>query len=501
MEVRQLYASNATFTPWDEAQLSVPQPTLAQIVAPADFRLLVAEKVGADSRAQAHRPELWADAPACNLTSGELQQLHQRVKAVATVLGEKSFWLREVLFAGWSGGDLREAWRDLLAAVDALVSEAGTAQRLAAAHGSELPKGGPLGEVAAMLGQIADHLEGGGTLGPMTRVTSRAWHMLLKECRVDAREPQALDKIRALRAKAQLEVNRSRLADRWRRLVECHDGPAFESFGASPERAAQGYGKEILARLEWRAIVWEPLTAELRAAGFRWEEWLAAYPPVAGDHGELTRAERAGSQGLAEVVEAQAALMRQAELSAALSQQRTYLAAFPQSEAASVLLQAQDEWNTEMYEEASRELARLEGIANTYQTRLALLARIENAAPTWARAIAQRKGGHDAPQPLGDSTAAWRWRQWHQELDRRASVSITELQERLNAKQDELRTLAAQIIEHETWAAQRERTVLQSQQALMGYVQTIRRVGKGTGKRVPELLRHRPQAKRVTRVS
>src|SRR5258708_1004828 len=185
-----------------------------------------------------------------------------------------------------------------------------------------------------MLGQIADHLEGGGSLGLKMRVTKRAWHTLLETCRVDVRAPQLLDKIGALRAKAQLEVNRSRLADRWRRLVECHDGPSFDTFGRSPEPAAQGYAQQIRARLEWRTSIWEPLIGELRAAGFRWEEWLAAYPPVAGDHGELTRAERAGSQGLAEVVEAQAALMRQAELSAALSEQRTYLAAFPQSEAA-----------------------------------------------------------------------------------------------------------------------------------------------------------------------
>jgi hypothetical protein len=50
--------------------------------------------------------------------------------------------------------------------------------------------------------------------------------------------------------------------------------------------------------------------------------------------------QRVGSHGLTEIVEAQAALMRQAELSAALQQQRTYLAGFPQSEAAAILLQA-----------------------------------------------------------------------------------------------------------------------------------------------------------------
>ena len=71
---------------------------------------------------------------------------------------------------------------------------------------------------------------------------------------------------------------------------------------------------------------------------------------------------------------------------------------------------------------------------------------------------------------------------------------MTELQERLDKTEEELRGLAAQIIEHETWAAQRERTGLQAQQALMGFVQTIRKIGKGTGKRVPELLRQARQS-------
>jgi very-short-patch-repair endonuclease len=493
-EVHQLYESNGILTAWDEAQLSVSQPELANLVSPADFRLLAAEKTGADSRAQAHRPEFWNYDAARSLTAAELQPLHRQVKTAASVLSEESLWLREVLFAGWSGGDLRETWRDLLAVVDSLVSEAGTAQRLIAAHGQELPEGRPgRVEIAAVLSQIIDYLESGGSLGLKTKVTKRSWHTLLEGCGVDIRAPKALDKIRAIRAKAQLEENRSLLANRWRRLVECYEGPPFDTFGRSPERAAQGYSQEIRVRLEWRETIWEPLIEELRAAGFRWEEWLAGYPPVVGDHGELTRVQRAGTQGLAEVVEAQAALMRQTELSAALLQQRMYLTAFPQSEAASALLQAQDGWNTEMYEEASRQVARLEAMVDTYQTRRVLLARIENVAPTWARAIGQRKGKHGEAEPAGDSTAAWRWRQWQQELERRASVSIADLQERLKVTQDELRSLAAQIIESETWAAQRERTALQSQQALMGYVQTIRKVGKGTGKLVPELLRQARQ--------
>ena len=195
------------------------------------------------------------------------------------------------------------------------------------------------------------------------------------------------------------------------------------------------------------------------------------------------------AETLAEVLCGRAALMRQAELSDALSQQRTYLAGFPQSEAAGVLLQAQDDWDAKTYEDACHELARLEGLYETYKTRLELLSRLDTAASEWARVVRKRDGVHGESQPPGDAISAWRWRQWRDELDRRASVSVANLQDRLHSTRNELRKLAVQIIELETWAAQRERTALKAQQALMGYVQTMRKIGKGTGKRVPDLLR------------
>ena len=101
---------------------------------------------------------------------------------------------------------------------------------------------------------------------------------------------------------------------------------------------------------------------------------LACYARTCpGDHGELARVQRAASEGLAEIVEAQAALIRESELSTALQSQRTYLAGFPQSDAASVLLAAQDAWDAENYEAACRELARLEGLHAAYDIRSELL--------------------------------------------------------------------------------------------------------------------------------
>ena len=492
-EVRDLYALQGVLTATDETQLAVAQPILDRIVTPADFRVLADQRANENARAQAHRPEFWDNEPASHYTPVELQQLHQQVKDAAEFLVEEAEWLREALYAGWRGGELSATWQDLIGVMDNLSSQAEAAHRLIVEHGPALPSSQPVREVVGVLQEIVQFTEHGGTLGRWTRFTKPKWRQLIDGCTVDERPPRTQDEFRALLADAQLRQSREHFIARWRRLVETLDGPSVDALGSAPERIARGYAPEIRKRLEWRENVWTPLEDKLRDVGFRWHEWLESHPPTGGDHGDLDRLRSAVSDGLTTAVEAQTALLRQVELAATLEEQRTYLARFPQSDVASRLQRAQDQWDVDTYEESYRELARLHGMRPIYEKRLALLAKLEATAPTWARAMAQRTTPHDDSKPPSAPANAWLWRQWQQELEKRASTSMDELQDKLDAADREIQQLSARTIDCETWAAQCERTGLKQKQALLGFVQTMRKVGKGTGKRAPELLRRARQ--------
>ena len=487
-EVRDLYASQGVLTPHDESKLAVDQPELDKLVAPADFRLLAAERTNEAARAQAHRPELWAGAET-DLTAAKLEGLHERLTAAAETLADDERWLREALYAGWTGGDLGATWRDLLDAMSSLTDRASAAKRLTVVHGPELPAQYPVEELVEVLSGIVDFQEGGGRLGFATKITKRSWHRVIAACKVvDDRQPRTHEELCALRAAAELQLERARFVGRWRRLVEVVDGPSIQSLQTTPERVAKGYAGEIRRRLEWTNKVWDPLVNELREAGFRWTQWLESYPPVPGDHGELDRVRSAVSDGLTTIIEGRAAMLRQLELTSNLQAQRTYLAGFPQSDAASALLRSQDGWEVDSYEEAHRESARLRGLRDLYTTRVASLERLSATAPEWARAIAARRPPHHDATPPADHKQAWHYRQLHQELERRAAVSLDELQLEIDQISAEVQQLSARIIDCEAWAAQCERTGLQEKQALLGFVQTMRKVGKRS-KRGPELLR------------
>jgi hypothetical protein len=87
------------------------------------------------------------------------------------------------------------------------------------------------------------------------------------------------------------------------------------------------------------------------------------------------------------------------------------------------------------------------------------------------------------PSELGQAS---RRRQLAQEIERRASLDELVLTRQLHQRRAELRDATAQLIDRRAWLAQLRRTDLPARQALQGWADTQRRIGRGTGRRVPE---------------
>jgi very-short-patch-repair endonuclease len=73
------------------------------------------------------------------------------------------------------------------------------------------------------------------------------------------------------------------------------------------------------------------------------------------------------------------------------------------------------------------------------------------------------------------------------ELEERGKTSLDALQAEIGRLGTELRRATAELIDRRAWAAQVRRTDLRRRQALGGWLKTVQKIGKGTGKRVPRL--------------
>ncbi|MDK2888934.1 MAG: hypothetical protein PWP72_1812 [Thermoanaerobacter sp.] len=136
---------------------------------------------------------------------------------------------------------------------------------------------------------------------------------------------------------------------------------------------------------------------------------------------------RALMEQIPPILEARALSIRQSHARARLVELTRRLEALPgrkQSAITEQLYRAIQHLDVETYCAVYTRLTDLYRQQVHLQRRQELLARLERVAPGWAAAIRGRQGVHGQAKLPGDPVVAWRWRQLHDELARRALISV-----------------------------------------------------------------------------
>ena len=492
-EIRKLYESNGTFTLEDEKELSIEQPEAKTLMNPADFRNFADEQMRIESAAKYDRPDLWDEDKAQNRTIESLNNLCEQISSARSVLHTEEQWLREVLYAGWTGGALEDAWRGLLTSLEELKNHAEKSELLRIDYGPTLPANRSIEEIISITTQIVEFLKTGKSLRHLGFRARPRWRRLAESCSVADGHPRTAEEFNAILYVARLADKRRAFVERWTRAIDNYHGPSIVDHEDYPERVAEQYKRDIRMSLDWNMQMYRPLMRRFREVGFHWDRWLKPFESSHGRHGELDHVRGAMSEAVLQIFQARISRMLRTKNASHLHEQRAYLSGFPKSTCALEMQSAQDSLDAELYASTYVKIAKLNGLLPPFKERDTLLKRLRSCARPWADAISQRKDPHHDTSAPGKPKRAWRWRQYYQELERRAKCSINELQKEHQSLLERIQEVSADIIEREAWAGQRDRTGLTQQQALTGFVQTIGRIGKGHGKRAAEFRRRAQQ--------
>lgn len=118
-----------------------------------------------------------------------------------------------------------------------------------------------------------------------------------------------------------------------------------------------------------------------------------------------------------------------------------------------------------------------------------LLAKLEPYAPTWAEAIRTRTGIHGQATAPADIEDAWKWKQLSGIIEEITAQPFAEMQAESLRLSQEYRATTAKYAEKNGWYHLLKRTEadIDMKQALQGWKQTVKRIGKGTGRQAPML--------------
>src|SRR5712692_6314911 len=484
-ELADLYRTGVSISREDEHELSGHLPELHDLPRAEDFEAGISERNRLEMEDLDLRSDLWE--PAAQSSPGEIEGLAAALIQAVEPLSGKDKWKLAAVYAGRYGDVHRQPWDQLIGFVRLVHREAANAQESFVKYGPE-SENSALKEQERIASEILAHLEGGGKLGAFTLFTHKSWSQFLEQTKVNNTRPHLPEHFQALRQLLRLRGLREDLGARWDRQVATLGTPRSSEMGEELEKTLMQYCDSIEDCLDWQEHMWLPLQQQLKDIGFRWDKFLAEQPAVVGSDGELARIRNAVTDALLPILDSRFKKLKLLQLEEEFRdvQSRLKLAArvAKASKAIGQLLAAVNDENSNRYREAHERLLELKSKQADLELRRALLAKLETAAPAWSAAIRNRAGVHGRGEPPRDAASAWTWRQLNDELDRRASVSLEVLQAKSEKLREQLRRVTVELIDKRSWSSQARRTSSRQRQALVGWLDTIRRIGKGHGIRV-----------------
>jgi very-short-patch-repair endonuclease len=481
-ELVELYASNDEVSADDERELERRLPERADLLGAVELEGLV-EMVESSRRTETGR--YWRKAPE-PVDVEPLETVQRAADQLLSAVAALTPWQRQLVSAGRTRGADEEVWRQLGEQVKQAAGIWQDARPLLLEHAPTIPANLPREELAEVLAQIGTRLGEGGGLGSLSLLFRSKWRVVLESCKVGGQPPTTREHFAALAALTDVHRTRAELASRWARLSEPAGLPAFTTLPDPPEPTLLDYVEQFQRLLNLWPQRWGQIESQLEALSFHWESFradeIAKATPSAPFESDLAILAGPLKKVLSQRLVGVGRLDALRRLKAAAERLGQWDMAVCRS-----LARAINDLDVHAY---GRELARLEELwhkAAVLQRRRELLRKLAPGAPEWAGAIERHRGIHGAVVPPRDVAAAWRWRQLYQELERRAETDDRTLAHKLEGHLEQLREVTVKLVDRRAWLAQLRRTGLEARQALIGWADTQRKIGKGTGKRAPNL--------------
>ncbi|MEU5883459.1 AAA domain-containing protein [Spirillospora sp. NPDC047279] len=334
----------------------------------------------------------------------------------------------------------------------------------------ELPAGIGDRELLSLLAQLHHRYREGKKVGGLTQ---RHLAGLTRSTRVDGETPTTVEDVEKLIAFVELRRARTSLAQLWiAEVAGMLAAPVLPPDLPAVETWIDARVQEISQVLAWEGTHWPALRSQLAVV-----LPPEALPPRPGP---------ADLHTLAATVGGLRARLRLRELETHHHQLTQILNAEQSRPNASGLWAelsralAHQDWRG--WDNTRVMAARLHALRPQLERLSSLHARLSADAPLWAERVLKSRGDIDACGHPGKLADLWQWRQaetWLRALT--DTDDLADVQRRLDQVHEERRRLTLELTHRSAWLAVKRNLGHAERQALVGWLQTLRKIGRGTG--------------------
>lgn len=504
-QLAELYRSNRLVSKNEEEELRIDLPNPGSLLSPADFErireqmLSLRSQLGKIEQTKGwsfrNRPvEKLIDIDGLNGTftiryprRDKLQELFSYARAFPSI----SPWMKSVAVDGRNGGSYLHRWNMLIEQIEETCHCADVT--VEEQFGVEIVFAQPDGisDLEPAFEALKTEIRPNGKISALTRMLHKDYVAAHESVRINGKLAQSPADCDLILHEIELREARHKCAVYWDELLATQGAPHFaELDGSSPERIAQKWIPYIQRYLNWYRDDYARLTEVLFAAGIPFEK-VFGINTLDSDLSAISKIFNAVEQIIPQLCEACAFILDLNDRESVLRQNRNLLLSDKRagSTLCTTLAAAITDGNPRQYSDAFSMLKEMYGKYAVQRNRAEMLGMLEPIAPQWADAIRNREGIHGKDTVPDTIEDAWKWKQLSGIIDEMTKEPLEQLQSDSLRLSKEYRTITAKYAEKCGWyhLLHRTETDIDMKQALQGWKQTVKRIGKGTGKTAPAL--------------
>lgn len=510
-ELRELYESNFDLEAKEEIELGKDLPGIADIAKPVDFERICSRKASAEEAArEALAKNNWTcdNAGSTLFVTTENGQLSINLDSLQRIDNfespeKRAPWFATIASTGKSSGAIIDRWKTLFKQIET----AANAREgfLSAGFGYEVEYSSALDftKLENLLDIAEGRLEKYGDLEPHQKkgLFARFHKEQLPDfsvIKVDGRLIGSTDSLKAAQAKIKADKELVRCKSLWSQQAVPCGLPSFDDLDQhDPLGAAQRWTSVIESALSWYGSTL-PAILEMFEKQIPGVSRLFVENPLQSNREAVERALNFTELFLPAIANfvssAQDAYLAQKTLNDLVEELQKGLRF--DSAICKDLVSSVKNLDATSYETSYAELKRVIEKAEPLRRRETLIKLISKVAPTWASDIEHRVAPHNSPLPPANIKEAWRLRQYDGIIEEIGSAPVSKLQHDAIDLASRYREKTAQLAEAQAWEHLLRKTEsnISLRQDLQGWKDTVKKIGKGTGKRAPRL---RKEARRL----
>lgn len=416
-----------------------------------------------------------------------IQELQKYLNSFETI----EDWNIYAAVDGKRGGGHRNCWNVLCKSIDRTVKISGDV--ISEEFGKEIiiSSDANIEEVLNVIEKMRVIYEESGKISHIKRFFNKAYDQVDCWVKINGDPIGSAEECTLILDYLKLKQTREQCGRYWDDLLVKHGVPKFIELDCSePENVAQKSVSKIQRYLDWYDHEYTQLNELMNGTGVSLNQ-IMPENPFANDAERIRQVLVGVREIMPKVCEIQISYCEYNRVCGELVAANSEIERLKTNKAVlcSNLIHAWANHDMVSYDDIYRKMVLLYNKNEVQHKRAAYLDNIYEVAPEWAESIRMRLGIHGADKVPENISEIWKWKQYEAMLQEIINQPFEELQKENRELSQSYRKETARVAEYSAWYHLLQRTEKNRniQQNLVGWQQITKKIGKGTGKRVPML--------------